>query len=95
MSQDPAGITIKPQGGEAGTILVGNLPACDALIHIVDRVLLPNLASHPSTCLISNAAVFLCMDSHKMSTRCGLRDRHCAIQYTSCQLRYWHVGAHE
>ncbi len=43
VSQNPAGIAIKPQGGEAGTILVGNLPACNAVIHIVDRVLLPNL----------------------------------------------------
>ena len=45
MTQNPAGIDIKPQGGEAGTILVGDLPACDAVVHIVDRVLLPNLAS--------------------------------------------------
>ena len=44
VSQDPVGIQIKPQGGEAGNVLVGNLPACNAVVHIVDRVLLPNLA---------------------------------------------------
>jgi hypothetical protein len=45
VSQDPEGIEVKPQGGEAANILIGNLPACNAIIHIVDRVLLPNLAS--------------------------------------------------
>ena len=45
MSQDPEGIEVKPQGGEAANILVGDLPACNAIIHIVDRVLLPNLVS--------------------------------------------------
>ena len=45
VTQDPEGILIKPQGGQAGNILIGNLPACNAIIHIIDRVLLPNLAS--------------------------------------------------
>ena len=60
MLQNPAGIAIKPQGGEAGTILVGDLPACDAVVHIVDRVLLPNLASNSLASLANSGLSMLC-----------------------------------
>ena len=54
LPQNPAGIEVKPRGGDAGTILVGNLPACNAIIHIVDRVLVPNLASSRNLCRVQS-----------------------------------------
>ena len=39
----PSSIQITPSGGAPATIILGDLPACKAIVHIVDRVLVPNL----------------------------------------------------
>lgn len=47
----PSGIQITPSGSAPGTILLGDLPACKAVVHIVDRVMLPTLVSAPAQSL--------------------------------------------
>ena len=49
-------IQIVPLGGPPATILLGDLPACNAVVHIVDRVLLPTLVSK---IIVSNVETFM------------------------------------
>lgn len=36
-------ISVQAPGGEAGNVIIPNVTACSAVVHVIDRVLLPQL----------------------------------------------------
>lgn len=36
-------VLVRPEGGPAATVVTADLAACDALVYVVDHVLLPDM----------------------------------------------------
>jgi Fasciclin domain len=47
-----SGITVVPSGGSPAHVILGDIAACNAIVHVIDTVLLPsNLVIPCTTCL--------------------------------------------